>query len=135
MYSTKKIVLIPFASLVKLLILCIFISSCETSNLSELAIDAASETDPNTVPELVTYDNRASVIIDNACVECHNTVQATAGIILDSFEAAAAVAESGRMLARMTNTTNPMPPSGNLAQPLIDDIMQWIEDGILENDN
>jgi len=44
-------------------------------------------------------------------------------------------AANGRMLARMTDINNPMPPSGNLPDALIQDIMQWVEDGILENDN
>ena len=112
-----------------LLVSMISVLSCETSTLSELAEDNTEEP----APEFVTYENTARTIIDNACVECHNTVTPTAGTILDSFEAARAVAESGRMLARMTNTSNPMPPSGNLPDSIIEDIMNWIDDGLLEN--
>lgn len=129
-----------------LILLFIGIQSCETSSLSELAvIDEENNTsdpdpdDPNQDPDgentgtLITYENRAKTILDNACVECHNTVTATAGVILDSFEAARAVAESGRMIDRMTNTNSPMPPSGNLPDAIIADIMMWIDDGLLEN--
>lgn len=105
--------------------------NCESNELSDLVAEEVVEED---VPdELVTYDNTARAILNNACVECHSTVIPTAGIILDSFEAARAVAESGRMIIRMTSTNNPMPPSGNLPDPIIQDIMDWIDDGLLEN--
>ncbi len=108
----------------------LILMSCESDTLSELAEDI----DDNTPPlELVTYDNRVAAILNSACIECHNSVQATAGIQLQNFELARDVAESGRMIIRMTNTSNPMPPSGNLPDPIIADIMQWIEDGLLEN--
>ncbi len=103
--------------------------SCETSTLSELADDGNEEN----APEVVTYDNTARAILDNACVECHNINNQTAGVRLDAFEFAFIEADSGIMLARMTDTTNPMPPSGNLPDNLIEDITEWIDDGILEN--
>ena len=105
-------------------------TSCETSSLSELAGEENQET-----VDVVTYDNTARAILDNACVECHNVNEQTAGVRLDAFEFAFIEADNGRMLARMTDPTNPMPPSGNLPDNLIEDIMDWIDDGILENDN
>ncbi len=104
-------------------------TSCETNSISDLEVIDTDMVEP----EVITYDNTARAILDNACIECHNVVDPTDGVILDSFEAAAVVAENGRMIARMTDTSNPMPPSGNLPDGVIADIMQWIEDGILEN--
>lgn len=125
----------------------ITLSSCESSSLSELVEDSVTEQEDTQIEDgdgdqeddqedqsnVVTYNNRAMLILDNACVECHNSVSATAGIRLDNFSFARDVAESGRMIARMTDQSNPMPPSGNLPDAIIEDIMQWIEDGILEN--
>lgn len=118
-------------------------ASCETSSLSELAEERVSVDDNPVIDDgdeeseeqsnLVTYENRARLILDNACVECHNSVTATAGIRLDNFSFARDVAESGRMIARMTSQSNPMPPSGNLPDSIIEDILQWIDDGLLEN--
>ena len=115
-----------------IILLSVFNYSCETNSISELVAEEETNID-GTGPDLVTYDNTARFILDNACIECHNTVQATAGIMLDSFEPAAMEAASGRMITRMTDINNPMPPSGNLPDVLIQDIMQWIDDGILEN--
>ncbi|WP_299214851.1 c-type cytochrome domain-containing protein [uncultured Dokdonia sp.] len=115
--------------------------SCETSSLSELAEEqngvdtdpsGGDPTDPN-ASNLVTYENTVKTILDNACVACHNQSNATAGIRLDTYEFAFLVADSGRMLARMTNTSSPMPPSGNLPNSIISDITDWIDNGILEN--
>lgn len=107
--------------------------SCETNTLSELAeVDEVEQEDPDEV-NVVTYNNTVANILNNACVECHNSVTATAGIQLQNFALAREVAQSGRMIIRMTDTSNPMPPSGNLPDPLIEDVMQWIEDGLLEN--
>jgi len=114
----------PFVGML-LVFLCI---SCETSTLSELAED--DQINQNLI---VTYDNTASNILNNACIECHNSVQATAGIQLQNFTLASEVAASGRMIARMTDIDNPMPPSGNLPDALIEDILNWIDDGLLEN--
>ena len=103
-------------------------TSCETSSLSELA---AVEEDMTI--DIVTYENRAKGILDSACVECHNANQQNGGVRLDAYEFAFLEADNGRMLSRMTNTTNPMPPSGNLPDNLIEDIMNWVDNGILEN--
>ena len=55
------------------------------------------------------------------------------GVRLDTYEGARDVADSGRMVFRMTSSNAPMPPSGNLPDPIIASIMEWIEDGLLEN--
>jgi mono/diheme cytochrome c family protein len=106
----------------------LLVQGCETSTLSELAIDENAIT-----PDVVTYENTAQGILNTSCVECHNLNNATGGVRLDNFESASDVAESGRMLIRMTSTTNPMPPAGNLPAPIIQNIRDWIDDGILEN--
>jgi len=107
--------------------------SCETDSPDDLVPVEVVEDDPDGSPALVTYENGAKNILDNACVECHGGATPTAGIRLDNFVDASAVADSGRMLARMTSSSNPMPPSGNLPDVNIQVIMDWINDGLLEN--
>jgi mono/diheme cytochrome c family protein len=111
-----------------MMLLTFVFTSCETSSLSELS----AEEDGTTI-DIVTYENRAQEILNNACVECHNANQQNGDVRLDAYEFAFLEADSGRMLSRMTNTTNPMPPSGNLPDNLIEDIMNWVDNGILEN--
>ncbi len=103
------------------------LTSCETTSLSEIS----ETTDPPIV--IVTYENRAMEILNNSCIECHNVNVQEAGVRLDTFEFAFLEANNGRMVSRMTDTTNPMPPSGNLPDNIIDDILNWVDNGILEN--
>jgi len=105
------------------------LTSCERNSLTEFTPQEGETVD------VVTYENTARAILDNTCVECHNISEQTGGVRLDAFEFASIQADNGRMIARMTDTTNPMPPSGNLPNNLIQDIMNWIDDGTLENDN
>lgn len=129
----------PFVVSLLIVFMVSFIMSCEDNELSDLleeeAIaddDANDDTDDGTA-DLVTYVNTAKGILDNACVQCHNGSNANGGVMLHTYANAAAVAESGRMIIRMTDITSPMPPSGNLPDPIIQDIMDWIDDGLLEN--
>lgn len=81
----------------------------------------------------MTYQNTAKAILDNACVQCHNATTANGGVRLHNYANASVVAESGRMVIRMTSSGSPMPPSGNLPNAIIQDIIDWIDDGTLEN--
>ena len=110
-------------------LICLFslvFTSCETNSLSDL-VDTTSPV------ATVTYQNTTKTIFNTSCVECHNPSNASGGTTLDTYEGAAIKAMSGEMLARMTNTENPMPPSGNLPDNVIEAVAQWIEDGVLEN--
>lgn len=112
------------------------ITSCEDNELSELLEE---EVIPDTnggdgdIANLVTYQNTAKAILDNACVQCHNATQANGGIRLHDYTNASSVALSGRMITRMTSSGSPMPPSGNLPDAIVQDIMDWIDDGAFEN--
>ncbi len=88
---------------------------------------------PDNEDVITTYDNSIKSILDAACIECHGGATPTAGIRLDNYQSARDVADSGRMIFRMTNNNSPMPPSGQLPDPVITSVMKWIEDGLLEN--
>lgn len=125
-YKTKNNTTIVYALL---MLLAFGFTSCETSSISEL-----SEGDEEIItPDITTYENSAKGILDSACVECHNANQQNGGVRLDNYEFAFIEADNGRMLSRMTNTTNPMPPNGNLPNNLIQVITNWVDDGTLEN--
>jgi mono/diheme cytochrome c family protein len=110
------------------LICCALVSVACSSNSPDDLIPITEDMDA-----LVTYENTAKAILDQACVECHGGSTPTAGIRLDNFADARAVAQSERMIFRMTNASTPMPPSGRLPDPIVEAIMKWIDDGLLEN--
>ena len=139
-WKSKKTIKIIFGCFLMGLV-AITTTSCESNELSELleaetiADDGDTgdgDTDGDTA-NLVTYQNTTKAILDNACVQCHNATTANGGVRLHNYTNASAIANSGRMIARMTNSGSPMPPSGNLPDPIIQDIIDWIDDGTLEN--
>lgn len=131
LYKIKKMNIKKNIKVLLVGIFCVFIASiqlsCEQNELSDLVADDTNN------PDVVTYQNTAKFILDNSCVECHNATTMSGGVSLHTFENAAAEAASGIMLARMTSETDPMPPSGNLPDAIIQDLRDWLEDGLLEN--
>ncbi len=96
--------------------------------------DLFEEQDPN-IP--VTYENTIEPIINNNCIGCHsNPPQNGAPFPLTNFEQVFLRADNGqliRAISRQTGEPRAMPPSGRLPQPTIDQIEQWIENGLEEN--
>jgi len=113
---------------VGLILLALLIFSCERNELSSFVNSNIQEQATPT-----TYENTVKAILDNACVECHRPGMAAANVLLDNFKSARA--HSPRMLVRILDTEDPMPPSGNLPSPIIESLVRWVENGALENDS
>ena len=101
-------------------------TSCTTA---EIPLDEVG--DP--ITDIVTYDADVKTIIDNNCTTCHGSVRPQAGLSLVSYQQVRTAAESGNLIPRMNNATNPMPPSGILPAATRALIDKWADDGFLEN--
>lgn len=87
-------------------------------------------TEPITGP--VTYQAHVKAIFNNNCISCHGGVLPQMGLSLETYAEVRAAVESGKVLARMTNVENPMPPTGLLPSTTLDVIRQWRDGGYLE---
>ncbi len=101
--------------------------SCENDSESDLI---------NVTPvNLVTYDNVKN-IIDNNCILCHNDPPTNfAPMPLLTFEQVKDAVDNRNLVDRVSSTDiNFLMPSGGprLPQPSIDIIIQWRNDGLLE---
>lgn len=76
-----------------------------------------------------SYHNSVSTIMNNYCVGCHSGSTASAGLDLTSYASVKAEAQTGNLYARITDTINPMPPTGPMPQADIDKINAWINEG------
>ena len=105
-----------------------FLVSCSSTTIEEPIIIENPDV-------LTTYDKDVQSIISGSCATtaCHGSTTPPGGISLNTYDQVKTVAESGRMVARMNNSSNPMPPSGMLDQTLRTIIDQWVADGLLEN--
>ena len=86
---------------------------------------------------LITYDNDVKVIIDNNCISCHSDPAVNgASFPLTTYDNAKIAIESLNLIGRISaqaGESGAMPFGGpRLPQNLIDTIIQWQTDGLLE---
>lgn len=103
---------------------------CCTSVNEEDLVDATP------IPETITYVADVKPIIDNNCIICHsNPPQNGAPMPLVTFENVREAVQNRNLIGRISSDDPAfsMPFGGpKLPQNLIDIIIQWNEDGLLE---
>ncbi len=100
---------------------------------------AASEEDlidATPIPETLIYNQNVKPIIDNNCIVCHsNPPQNGAPMPLVSYENVKEAVQNRNLIGRISSQDPAflMPFGGQrLPQNLIDIIIQWNEDGLIE---
>lgn len=93
--------------------------------------------DATPIPNVATYNNNVKSIIDNNCISCHSNPPINgAPISLTTFEEVKSAVENNGLISRISSDDLGfvMPFGGpRLPQNLIDIIISWEEDGLLEN--
>lgn len=77
----------------------------------------------------IRYTNGVKAIIDKNCVSCHSGPFANGGVDLTTYTNVQARALDGRIKDRITNTNNPMPPSGFMPKAKVDSVLCWVDKG------
>lgn len=108
--------------------------------------DAPAATGPDPEPEVVSFQSDIQPILQANCVGCHGGPSGFGGLDLSSLTGLLAGGNSGpaveagdaadgelpeRILE--TDPAERMPPGGQLPQEAIDAILEWINDGALDN--
>ena len=111
---------------------CVLSIAC-TSNTYDDVSDANNEPPP----DLVTYQ-QVKPIIDNACLNCHaNPPQNAAPMPLVSYQNVREAVLNRNLINRISLPESNgalMPPGGpRLPQASIDLMVEWVNDGLLEN--
>ncbi|SRX72290.1 hypothetical protein AEQU3_00122 [Aequorivita antarctica] len=92
--------------------------------------------DTTPIPEIVTYSEDVKPIIDNNCIICHsNPPQNGAPMALANYENVKEAVQNRNLIGRISSDDPAfsMPFGGpRLPQNLIDIIIQWNEDGLIE---
>ena len=93
--------------------------------------------DQTELPELVTYNSNVKSIIDNNCIVCHSyPPQNGAPMPLVTYENVKDAIQNRELIDRISSEDLGflMPFGGpRLPQNLIDTVIQWEEDGLLED--
>jgi len=93
--------------------------------------------DSTPIPELVTYENDVKTIIDNNCISCHGNppTNGAPNPLTTFIEVKDAIQNNGLINRISTNDLGLVMPFGGprLPQNLIDIVIQWEANGLLEN--
>ena len=124
-------ILVVLLLLISLLIIC----SCTNDHEDDLiiAVEPTEPIEPTDPIVLKNYNDDVKPIIDNNCVNCHSNGGSASFYLLENYDQVRASAASGSLYSRMTDATNPMPPSGILPGTVTQIIEDWTIDGLLED--
>lgn len=103
--------------------------SCDSHTYEEISEEIVIEGD-------VTYNANVKSIIDANCVSCHSNGNVAAFRLLTNYNEVKNAVENGGLLERIQlQDAEPgvMPQTGRMSQAKIDVILQWNQDGLLEN--
>lgn len=112
-----------------LILFCTMILSC--TNVSE---DDLIDVSP--IPDLVTYVDDVKTIIDSNCISCHSNPPINGATIpLVTYTQVKSAVQNNNLIGRINGSPGPLMPQGGpkLPQNIIDIIMQWQVDGLLED--
>ncbi|MDP2687328.1 MAG: hypothetical protein Q8O62_08910 [Aequorivita sp.] len=100
------------------------------------AVSEEDLVDATPIPETITFNENVKPIIDNNCIICHsNPPQNGAPMPLVSYENVKEAVQNRNLIGRISSDDPVfMMPFGGprLPQNLIDIIIQWNEDGLIE---
>lgn len=91
-----------------------------------------TEDDPITSEDVV-YDPDVSNVMFNFCTTCHSGSAPSANLDLSSYNNVKQAAESGNLLDRINDSSDPMPPSGLLSEERRTLLDNWASGGYKEN--
>ncbi len=104
--------------------------------LSACTTAVIEDANPDTLPpiqETIRYSPEVRSVMTNYCTTCHAGPAASAGVSLTNYQDVRFYTESGNLLNRINNTTNPMPPNGLIPAIERQRIAKWAEDGFPQN--
>jgi len=109
-----------------------FIFACKEDTKEDIKPTDTSGCDTSFVP---SYATRVQPILNDYCVGCHSSNNATAGITLDNFNSSKN--NSNKLIPAITHPTSlpnskKMPPGGKLKECDIVTIQRWVNSGFPE---
>lgn len=84
---------------------------------------------PTNACDSIRYNNGIKAIIDSKCLSCHSGPFGSGGVDFSTYSNVLAQVTNGRIKDRITNTNNPMPPSGLMTSAKVDSVLCWVDKG------
>ncbi len=101
--------------------------------INQGALNNSCESDCDTTD--VTYASMVAPVFENFCLGCHDQATANGGVVLETYDQRATLANSGALhgVINGTNGYPLMPPSNGLPECEIAILEKWISDGAPNN--
>ena len=123
----------------KKLVLCLSLAAAITACTSDSPEDLqeGGSIHTNVEASKVNYTEHIKPILDQSCATsgCHNSSTRQSGFDFSNFDDVLRGFQNGNSISRMQNSSRPMPPSGTLPQECIDLVLNWKNNGFIENAN
>ena len=108
-------------------------STSGSDNTGTTGGDTTGTGDTGNASTKVTYYGDAKAILDQMCISCHNATKHEEGVDLSTY--ATAKNNINKILESIQESGDDiMPPSGKMADNLIQTLKNWKTDGLLEGD-
>lgn len=104
-------------------------TSCTKAYISE-------NTEPipiNTTNDTITYDSHINNVISSSCIGCHSGTNPQGNLLLENYSQVRISAETGTLIQRINDASNPMPTSGLMPAQTRAIFDSWENNGFLEN--
>ncbi len=122
-----------FKALFYILAFSLFSLSCANDSQEDFQEIIEIDVDEDMTPVPVTYNNQVSAIMMDNCTRCHG-IPLTNGAPFPLLTFDQVNNRRDRIISRMNNAANPMPPTGLLSNSVRAQVQQWIDMGALEGE-
>ena len=91
------------------------------------------EPNPSFTSSKITYEANIKTLISNNCISCHSGINPQGNLLLENYNQVRISAESGALIQRINDVSNPMPTTGLM--PLSDRLLfdSWAQNGYFED--
>ena len=113
------------------------LSTNQTNLILQWILQGAENTNCDTLPcdtANTSYANTIAPIINNNCIGCHSITTPSGGIVLSSYASIKAIVNNGQLKASVIDrSSTPMPPTYTINACSINQLNNWINNGMPEN--
>lgn len=118
-----------------LLVMGMAMNSCTKAVIDEepIIVNVPADTsDTNTTLQKLVYDPGIKKIMTDNCITCHGGPAPSAGLNLENYTSVKTATETGKLIDRINDQTNPMPQRGLMPLSVRKQIEAWKTDGFKE---
>jgi hypothetical protein len=108
-----------------------YLLGCYYDKFNELhPLDGYVNTCDENLPD--TYDSVAHIIILSNCISCHNSDVRQGDIVLETYDELKHYVSTGQLMGALRHQSGyqPMPPNTSLRDCDIEQLQQWIDNGM-----